>query len=145
MLAGSMFFGTVAILMFFLFLYVRSEYREFDRRETLKEGILEERAKVKKLQDHFRETYEANVYSSIKVSLDFCIRLIYNKSPEEQLEGLKNLYEVLYETDYRLRKDYADVNYILAPLVNLRTKLFEEQMDFIKENFPEEVCDLSRA
>ena len=138
MLAGSIFFGTVAILIYFLFLYIRSEYREYDRRETLKEDILKERAKVKKLQDYFRETYEHNVYSSIKVSLDFCIKLIYNKSPEEQLEGLKNLYEVLYETGYRLKRDYADVNYILAPLVNFRTKLFEEQMDYIKENSPEE-------
>ena len=138
MLIGSMFFGTIAILIFFLFLYIRSEYREFDRRETLKERILRKRAEIKSAQDYFRETYEHNVYSSIKVSLDFCIRLILNKSPEEQLEGLENLYEVLYETGYRLKKDYADVNYILAPLVNFRTKLFEEQMDFIKENSPEE-------
>ncbi len=138
MLAGSIFFGTIAILIFFLFLYIRSEYREYDRRETLREDILRQRASIKKIQDYLRENYDHNVYSSLKISLDFCIKLIYNKSLEEQLEGLKNLHEVLYETGYRLKKDYADVNYILAPLVNLRTKLFEEQMDFIKENSPEE-------
>ena len=138
MLIGSIFFGTVAILVFILFLHVRSEYREFDRKETLKERILEERKRIRELQDRFRLTYDHNVYSSVKVSLDFCQKMILNKSPEEQLPNFRDLFEVLYETDYRLKKDYADVNYILAPLVNLRTRLFEEQMDYIKENLPEE-------
>lgn len=139
MLVGSIIFGTLLLLSYIAFLYIRSSYREYDRIENLKENILKERARIKQVQDYLRSSYEPNVYSSLKISLDFCLKMIYNKSLEEQLVCLKSLYEVLYETTYRLKKDYVDVNYILAPLVNFRSRLFEDQMDYIKENAPEEL------
>ncbi len=140
MLAGSIIFAVILLTSCLSFLYIRSSYREYDRKESLKENILKERARIKQVQDYLRSSYEPNVYSSLKISLDFCLKMIYNKSLEEQLVCLKSLYEVLYETTYRLKKDYADVNYILAPLVNFRSRLFEEQMDYIKENSPDEIA-----
>jgi hypothetical protein len=137
MLIGSIIFGVVILISYLIFLYIRSLYREYDRKETLKEKVLNYRVQIKQAQDYFRKTYEHNIYASLKVSIDFCLKLIYNKSLEDQVKNLETLYKVLYEVGCRLKKDYTDVNYILAPLIHFRSKLFEEQMDYIKENSPD--------
>jgi len=126
--------GSTFFVAYLLFLYIRKMYREYDRKETIKENITEYRAQIKMALDYFRVTYEHNVYNNIKTNSDFCLKIIYNKNIEDQLKYMEKLYNTLYETGFRLKTRFDDVNYILAPMKNLREELFVEQMDFIKEN-----------
>lgn len=141
---GSIILGSIFLLLFIysIIAYIKRAYREYDRRETLKETKVEYRAKIKQAEDYFRNTYNNNVYLNVKTNIDFCLKIIYNRSKiEDQIKGLKNLYDILYETGYRLKVRYDDVNFIITPLKNLRGKLFEEQMDFIKNNSEENILN----
>lgn len=130
-LSGSIIFGIL------FFLWIRSKYREYDRKETLKENVAEMRAQIKMAQDYFRQKYDHNVYNNIKLNLDFCLKLILKKDIEDQHKYLEELYRSLYELGYRLRTRYDDVVYILAPLKNFREKLAEEFIDYLKEHSDE--------
>ena len=128
---GAIFF---LIFLHWLYCYIKVEYRKYDEEETLKEKIVEFRAKIKQAQEHFRLNYDPNVFKTVKLNLDFCIRLILNKDIKSQANYFEKLYNALYETGYRLKTKYDDVVYIIAPLKNLREELFIELTDYIKEN-----------
>lgn len=130
-LSVSIFFGIL------FFLWIRSRYREYDRKETLKENVIEMRAQIKMAQDYFRQKYDHNVYNNIKLNLDFCLKLILKKDIEDQYKYLEELYKSLYELGHRLQTRYDDVVYILAPLKNFREKLAEEFIDYLKKHSDE--------
>lgn len=118
---------------FITFLYIRNRYRKFDEIETTKEEIVKIRAKIKESQEYFKNNYEIHVYRMIKTNIDLCMEMILNKNLGEQIEWLNSLYNNLYETGYRLKTNYDNPVYIIAPLKNFREKLAEELIDYLKD------------
>ena len=127
--------GSIIFIIFsiFIYYYVKCKYKKYDEIETLKEKIIDERAKIKQALDYFKNTYEHHVFVSIKTNVDLCLEIILNKTYKYQITYLKKLFDKIFETGYRLKTNYDDPMYIITPLKNFREELAQELIDYIKD------------
>ena len=123
--------------------FIRREYRNFCRREEQKERIVVLKKKVESARDYIRKTYntpmDTSVQDNIIPKMEFIEKLIMNKSPDEQEKELNFLIAMLTETFVRLRENYDDVRFIVAPLNTLRDRLVSEHLRYIREHMDEQM------
>lgn len=123
--------GVVTILR------IREAYLEYDRQQMLHEEDSRWMGKITEILSYFRKTYSSDTnrqaYENIKTKTDFILKLIRNRSIEEQVRLHKRTYDMLFETGARLAKNEIDVTLILSPLTNLYRELVEEHLDFIRK------------
>jgi hypothetical protein len=122
---------------------IRDAYREYDRQQTLLEEDSEWLGKIHEILSYFRDTYSSDsnrqVYENVKTKADFILKLIRNRSLEEQVKLHKRTYDMLFETGARLAKSEIDVYLILSPLTNLYRELVEEHLEYIREHGGDEL------
>ena len=124
--------------LYLLWLHIKRLYREFDRRETLKEETEKQKELIKGamsyIRNHYNNDFDSTPYTNIKTKVDFLKPIIENKSDEKKLFYYKRLYESLYDSVYRLKTSYDNVAEIVKPLNTLTTEIVEDHIDYIKEN-----------
>lgn len=134
---GSIAFLAFSVFLVFSFLYVRSRYREYDRIETEKEKIEFVKLKIDSAIAYFRKNYDQSVRDNVITKVDFCKKLISKRKLDEQAFLLERLFSMCYETGSRLRTNYDDVNYIVAPLNNITEELVQYHVRFLKDHIDE--------
>lgn len=129
---GSIVF--LAVTAYLSFLYIRMKYREYDMVETEKEKISFIKAKLDSASAYFRKNYDHTVGDNVIPKIDFCRKLISKRKLEEQASLLDRLFSMCYETGTRLKTNYDDVNYIVAPLNGITEELVTYHVKFLKDH-----------
>ena len=115
---------------------IREAYLEYDRQQTLLEEDSVWVGKIAEILSYFRRTYSSDTdrqaYENVKTKTDFIMKLIRNRTLEDQVKLHKRTYDMLFETGARLSRNEIDVNLILSPLTNLYRELVEEHLDFLR-------------
>lgn len=141
--------GSIAFLLILIggilsFYTIRSKYREYDRKMTLKENIDTYRRYIDGAMEYFRNKYFRNeetkpVFENINIKAKFILNLInHEDSDETKLSYLDRLYKMLYETEQRLIRNWDDVSNIISPLNNLRDEMVEKKIESLKKIQDEE-------
>lgn len=111
-------------------------------KEDQKDRITILRKQIESARDYVRKTYntpfDTSIQDNIIPKMEFIEKLIMKKDPDDQEKELKFLLDMLTETFIRLRENFNDVGSIVAPLNNLRDRLVQEHIQFIKDHMPEE-------
>jgi len=121
--------GSIVIGSIFFGLYINNLYKKYDQKESLKEEIDGLKKSVDEAMRYFEQTYcndfDHTVYETLRIKVNFITKIIRNKSLEEQKTYYKKLYERLYETGYRLKTDFYNVEKIILPLSSLIKEICE--------------------
>lgn len=123
------------------YLRIKHLYGVYDNNKTLEEEIDLLKLKIKGADDYFYKNYNtdfnSSVYNNIKTKLDFCTKLIEKEENKDKLLHYNQLFNNLYETGYRLKTNFDNVHYVIAPLTEFYKNLVKEHIEFIKNNMEE--------
>ena len=130
--------GLFLVVFFLVALWVRRSYMRFCEREDQKDRISVLRKEILSAKTYIRTTYSTpmdhSVADNLLPKIDFLLKLISNKSSNDQEREMRMLRDLLAETFVRLRGNYMDVQYVLSPLNTFRDRLVQEHLDWLREH-----------